>query len=167
MRVTDQALFHDTDVLAVDEDRLVELKRRALTAPHRRYRLCLHRSSDDPVQEMIIVHCRDNYSRPHAHETASCCVVLDGALGVYVFDESGSVARVVELAARGSGKPFTLWIGPGQWHMPVCRTPQVVFYETMAGPFRRDEANRWAPWSPEEGDADAIARYLAGLGVAR
>jgi hypothetical protein len=42
----------------------------------------------------------------------------------------------------------------------VCRSEQLVFYETLEGPFERDRVNIWAPWSPEENDPEGIARYL-------
>lgn len=165
MRDSDQALFHDGELLVVDEQMIALLKRRALGAPHRRFRLCLHQSQDEAVQEMLVVHCRDNYSRPHAHPIPSSMLVLEGALTVFTFTDDGAVDRRIELGPRGSGKPFCLRLEAGVWHMPVCRTPQLVFYETMAGPFRRDAVNLWAPWSPDEDDADGITAYLAGLRV--
>ena len=48
--------------------------------------------------------------------------------------------------------------------MPVCRSEQVVFYETLEGPFDRERVNAWAPWSPAEDDPRAIERYLVSLG---
>lgn len=166
MRDSDQALFNDGEVLVVDEELIAELKRRAVAAPHRRFRLCLHQSQEEAVQEMLVVHCRGNYSRPHAHPIPSSMLVLEGALTVYTFADDGAVLRRIELAARGSGKPCVLRLEAGVWHMPVCRTPQIVFFETMAGPFRRDDINRWAPWSPAEDDTAGIPRYLAAFGVA-
>jgi len=168
MRESNQALFNTEDVLRVDEALIVELKRRALSAPSRRYRLCLHQSPDELVQEMIVVHCRDNYSRPHHHPTtASSMMILEGELAVFLFDDAGRVTERVDMGPRESGKPFTLRLAPQVWHMPVCRSSQLVFYETMTGPFRRDAINAWAPWSPAEDDEAGIAAYLAGLGIAR
>jgi len=168
MRESNQALFNTDDVLVVDQAMVNYLKRRALDAPTRRFRLCLHQSADELVQEMIVVHCRENYSRPHHHpETASSMMILEGELTVFLFDDRGEVTRRLELGARDTGKPFTLRLAPKVWHMPVCRSPQLVFYETMTGPFRRDAINAWAPWSPAEDDADGIADYLARLGIVR
>lgn len=164
MRESNQALFNVDSILAVDEEMITLLKERALTAPHRRYRLCLHTSVDEVVQEMIVVHCRGNYSRPHAHPFASSMLILEGALSMYFFDDAGQVVRTVEMGPRGSGKPYALRIGPREWHMPVCRTPQLVFYETMPGPFDRDAVNLWSPWSPPEEDQAAVAAYLQPFG---
>ena len=74
--------------------------------------------------------------------------------------------RRVELGHKDSGKPFMLTVGAHVWHMPVCTSAQIVFYETQAGPFERDRVNVWAAWSPREDDAGAIARYLKSLGFA-
>ena len=168
MRESDQAFFNTDDVLQVDDAMIATLKERALTAPHKRFRLCLHQSPDEQVQEMIVVHCRDNYSRPHHHpDTASSMMILEGELSVFLFDDDGNVTGKLELGPRESGKPFTLRVEAGVWHMPVCRTEQLVFYETMTGPFRRDAVNAWAPWSPAEDDAVGIETYLAGLGISR
>lgn len=165
MRESNQAFFNTDDVLAVDEQMLEVLKRRALSAPHRRFRLCLHRSESDAVQEMLVVHCRGNYSRPHAHPQPSSMTILEGALTMFLFDADGAPRRTIEMGPRGSGKPFCLQLDAGVWHMPVCRTPQLVFYETMAGPFVRDDVNLWAPWSPGEDDPLAIRAYLESFGV--
>lgn len=165
MRDSEHALFNEGDVLVVDADLVAQLKRRALTAPHRRFRLCLHQSEAEAVQEMLVVHCRDNYSRPHAHPIPSSLLVLEGALTVFLFAADGAVLRRIELGESASGKPFCLRLEAGVWHMPVCRTPQIVFYETMTGPFRRDDINQWAPWSPAEDDPDGIEAFLAGFGV--
>jgi glucose-6-phosphate isomerase len=162
---SNHALFNTGSVLAIDGKMVEYLKQRAHTAPTRRFRLCLHHSAEEAVQEMLIVHCRDNYSRPHRHSTPSSCTILEGELWVFLFDDRGNVVRRIELGARDSGLPFSLRLEAGVWHMPVCRSEQLVFYETMTGPFRRESANDWAPWSPAEDDIEAIVRYLRHLGV--
>jgi glucose-6-phosphate isomerase len=166
VRESDVALFNTDAVLAVDDDLIQYLKKRARTAPSRRFRICLHQSAEEAVQEMIVVHCRENYSRPHRHAAATSCLIIEGDLTVVLFDDDGRETRRIELGTRDSGKPFTLRLGPDIWHMPVCRSEQLVFYETLEGPFERERVNVWAPWSPNEDDAEGIARYLRSLGFA-
>jgi len=161
------ALFNTEDVLAVDGAMIESLKASAETSPTRRFRLCLHRSTDEPVQEMVVVHCRDNYSRPHAHGAPLTYLVLEGRLRVLLFDDGGKVTRAIDLLPFGAGGDFVLRIEAGRWYMPVCLTPQVIFYERKTGVFRRDESNLWAPWSPAEDDASGIAAFRDRLGVPR
>jgi glucose-6-phosphate isomerase len=167
LRAAQQALFNTGNVLDVDRELVEHLKGEARRSPTRRFRLCLHHSPDDVVQEMIIVHCRDNYSRPHRHPVATTVVILEGELTVLVFDGDGRVEQTIELGPLGSGKPFSLRLEGAVWHMPICRSEQLVFFETMQGPFRRDDANQWAPWSPAEDDAGGIEAYFRRLGVDR
>lgn len=161
----DQALFNRASLLSVDGTRIAELKTRALTSPTRRFRLCLHATPEDAVQEMIVVHCRDNYSRPHTHPVAVSILLLEGALDILLFDDEGNVAERIELRPFGQDRPFVAHLKPGRWYMPVCRSPQAVFYEAKAGPFCPDETNRWAPWSPAEDDPAGIANYRRTLGL--
>lgn len=165
MNHTDRAIHNDLPVFQVDRvliDQVTEFARASSTG---RYRLCLHRSPDDLVQEMLVVHCYDNYSRPHRHPThiASTRVVLVGAVAIYLFDDDAQIQETIELEAFGGQPPFALRIEGGRWYMPVCRSRVALWFEVMAGPFRRDEVNEWAPWSPAEDDQEGIATFLARL----
>jgi cupin fold WbuC family metalloprotein len=164
MREADGALFNTDTVLTIDGFLVEELKARARRSPRRRYRLCLHHATDDAVQEMIVVHCRGTYARPHSHGTPLTYLLLDGELRVLFFDDAGAVTDSVDLGPFGSAKPFALRIAPGRWYMPVCLTPQAVVFESKAGPFRRDASNIWAPWSPAEDDPAGIDAYRRHLG---
>jgi len=165
MKKADGALFNTAAVVTVDARLVDKLKAQARSAPSRRFRLCLHASTADQTQEMIVVHCRDNYSRPHAHRSPLTYMIIEGRMRVLLFDDAGKVTQRIDLAAFSSGNAFALHIEPERWYMPVCLTEQVVFYETKWGPFRRETTNSWAPWSPAEHDAAAIAAYRRSLGV--
>ena len=162
---TNEALFNTQALLQVDGTMIERLKALAERSPTLRFRLCLHRSTEDAVQEMIVVHCRHNYSRPNAHSVPLTYLVLEGTLRVLFFNDEGAVRSSTDLGPFVGGKPFALRIEPGHWYMPICISQQVVFFETQAGPFRRDVMNRWAPWSPAEDDAAGIAAYRRRLGL--
>jgi len=166
VRETPQALFNDDELVVVDQLLIERLKQGARQAPTRRFRLCLHQSTADLVQEMIIVHCRDNYSRPHQHpDTATSLLVVEGAIAFFLFDADGRVTETIHLGPPGGRSPCALRLAAKRWHMPVCTSDVVVFYETMTGPFQRETINVWAPWSPEEHDAAGIAAYRQQLGI--
>jgi len=135
MRETDGAIFNTEPVLAVDRDMIEHLKERARCSPTRRYRLCLHHSTADPIQQMIVVHCRGNDSRPHRHPAASMSyTMIEGEMSVVLFDGQGNETQHIELAAPGTGKNVCLRLGPGIMYVPVCESETAVFHETLSSP---------------------------------
>ena len=166
MREEKDALFNTEDAFPVDEQLIDELKQRAAASPTGRFRLCLHQSTDEVVQDMLIVHCRENYSRPHRHpESAVSLKIIEGELAVLLFDDQGEVTRTMELGPHGGGKAVCVRLAPGVWYATLCRSEMVVFYETKQGPFVRDRSNNWAPWSPAEDDPSGIAAFQARIGI--
>ncbi|MDP6525908.1 MAG: WbuC family cupin fold metalloprotein [Kiritimatiellia bacterium] len=166
MREGKEAIFNTEALLEIDGTMIEELKRLARKSPTFRYRLCLHHSVDDPFQEMIIVHCLGNYSRPHYHpDVTVSMLVLEGALTVFMFDSHGNVTGSTKLAPLGKGKPFCLRIDRGISYVPVCRSDIVVFYEALSGPNRDGEANSFPDWSPLESDSAGIAALRERLGI--
>lgn len=152
-------VFHiDQDVAVVGEEWLARLKGAAASSPLRRARLCLHRSSDDLVQEMVIALCRDVLFRPHRHAAKSESFhIIEGELDVLIFDDEGRTVRAVPMGPPGSGRMFCYRLCVPAWHAVLPQTPQVIFHETTTGPFRAQESE-FAPWAPTE--AVALRRFL-------
>ncbi len=146
MRETDGAIFNTEPVLAVDRDMVEQLKQRARRSPTLRYRLCLHHSTADPIQQMIVVHCRGNDSRAHCHPVAAMSyTMIEGEMSVLLFDDEGNETQRVELAPPGTGKNVCLRLGPGIMYMPVCESETVVFHETLSSPNPDGSATVYAP----------------------
>ena len=73
-----EVLYPEEDVVIVTAADLDELKQLALQNPRRRVRLCAHRSPQDHLHEMFIVHTSNCYVRPHKHlGKAESMTVLD------------------------------------------------------------------------------------------
>ncbi|MBM4022452.1 MAG: cupin fold metalloprotein, WbuC family [Planctomycetes bacterium] len=64
------AIVADAGKVAVGRDLVEMVKTRARGAPLRRFRDCLHRTTDDPLQEMVICVTRGSYFPPHRHPKA-------------------------------------------------------------------------------------------------
>lgn len=164
MREEPQALFNTDGVFPVDRELIETVKRRAESSPTRRYRLCLHRSAEDPVQQMFIAFCRDSYVRPLSHPDASMSyLVLEGEMTVYVFDDTGQVVRSIDLATGNADAALSLYLAPGTRYMPRFRSDIVLVCETMTGSYRKDEVNIHPNWAPGERDAEGIAALFARL----
>jgi cupin fold WbuC family metalloprotein len=151
-----EVLYLDEEVVAVDRSDLDELKRLALLNPRQRVRLCTHRSPDDPLHEMFIVHTRDCYVRPHKHLGKSeSMTVLEGIVDVVLFDDDGAIRDVVRMGAPGTGRVFYQRLSDPIYHTLIIRSEFLVFQETTGGPFLR-ENTVFPEWAPvEQGTAPA------------
>ncbi len=93
------------DIVVVNAETLQTLKELAATAPLKRSRLCLHRTSEDPIQEMVIAFARDSYVRVHRHRNKSESFhILAGSLEVVFFDDEGRETRRIQLGEPGTGR---------------------------------------------------------------
>jgi len=150
-------------VVLVDAADIARLKQEAARNARRRIRLCAHPGVDDRLHEMLIVHTRDTYVRPHKHLGKSESFhVIEGDVDVVIFDDEGGVTDFIPMGAFASGRPFFYRIADPLFHTLRVRSDVLVFHETTGGPFRRDDTV-FAPWAPEDGDAAAVTRFLADL----
>lgn len=166
MRDADGALFNTDEVFTAGQELVELVKRRALASREQCFRACLHRSTDEPVQEMIVASGRTATRPPHRHPgRTETHLILEGDVTVLLFDPTGAVTRRTDMGPPASGRPFCLRIGPDCWHMIVFKSDVVVYYEMMTGPYVADGTNVWADWGPARDDAGGIDAYLGGLGV--
>lgn len=144
-------VFRTTDeVVEIGSGWLGTLKQAAEQSPLRRARVCLHVENDSAVQEMILVLCQDVLFRPHRHlNKTESFHIIEGELDVIVFDPDGKPIRTLRMGPPGSGRTFCYRLNSSLYHALLPRTPFVVFHETTAGPFRKDDA-QFADWAPED-----------------
>lgn len=136
-----------------------ELRAAAIGSPSGRKRICLHRSTDDGLHEMLIALRRDVYYPPHRH--ANCeesYFMVDGEAVLHVFSQSGGLAAKLELGAMGLGKALFARLPKGAFHCLIVRSEVCVFLETKIGPMS-EQGNEPAPfpgpgpWAGEDGGA--------------
>jgi cupin fold WbuC family metalloprotein len=158
-----EVLYAADAIVTVDRTAIEALKRAALANPRHRIRLCAHRGVADHLHEMLIVHTRDTYVRPHRHlEKCESFHVIEGDVDVVIFDEHGAVTGVIGMGSIQSGRRFFYRIADPLYHTLLVRSDVLVFHETTLGPFRREQTV-FAPWAPEDGDGPAVRQYLAEL----
>jgi len=149
-----EVLYPEEDVVVIAAADLQELKRLALLNPRQRVRLCAHRSPNDRLHEMFIVHTRDCYVRPHKHlGKAESMAILEGEADVVLFHEDGSIRQIIPMGAPDSEKVFYQRLSEPIYHSLIIRTEFLVFHESTEGPFLR-ENTIFPDWAPaEQGDA--------------
>lgn len=147
----------------LDKSDIDALVRQALASPRHRMRVCTHRSPDDSLHEMLIVHTRDAYVRPHKHLAKSESFhVVQGEMDVVVFDPHGNVTDVMRLGDYRSGRTFYYRMHEPMFHTLMIRSDVVVFHEITGGPFRPEDTI-FAPWEPALDDVAAQQSFRRRL----
>lgn len=162
-KLNDEVLYPDESPVVLDGAFLEELKRRADANPRRRVRLCAHRDPAEPIHEMMIVHSRMTYVRPHQHRTRiESFQVLEGEADLVLFDERGGVARVIRMGPPASGRPFYYRLSEPIFHTLLIYSPHLVFKEVTNGPFNPKDTV-FPDWAPDESRPADVEAYLRGL----
>lgn len=156
--------YNEESILEVGEDWVSRLKSEAQLSPRRRARLCLHRGSQDSVQEMLIVFCRDALVRPHRSlDKSESFHVVAGELRVLIFDDNGRVAQTFDMGPPGSGKTFMCRFASGPWYTYIPLSEFIAVHETARGPFLSSDTV-FPNWAPEEGpELKAFLTEVAGI----
>ena len=162
-RVADE-VFHATtasvDLDLMDLGNLVSL---AEGVGRERLRFCAHRSRDDFLHEMFIVHPRGAYVRPHKHIGKSeSTLILEGEIDYFEFDLDGKINQVTRMGDLHSRKSFYKRIGESTYHSFLIRSERVVFLEVTQGPFQKSDTFL-APWSPAEEKVEDARAFLKNL----
>jgi cupin fold WbuC family metalloprotein len=156
-------LYSDDALTKVDRSEIAHFKRLSSANPRRRVRLCAHSSPDDRLHEMLIVHERGAYVRPHKHPGKSESThIIEGMVDIVVFADDGRITDVLQVGDYASGRTFYYRMAAPAFHTLLIRSDVLVFHETTNGPFDRADTV-FAPWAPPDDDADAVARYIADL----
>jgi cupin fold WbuC family metalloprotein len=158
---SEAVLFADTPLSTLNREDIEWLKARAARTARQRIRICTHLDSDQLLHEMMIVHTRDTYVRPHKHLNKSESFhVITGEAGVILFDESGAVCEAIRMGEYASGNRFYYRLSESRYHTLLIRSEVLIFHEVTTGPFQRQDTV-FPAWAPEEGQVDLRREFLA------
>lgn len=157
---------NDQDIIMVDSKIISMLKREAMTDPLKRARFCLHMNNLDTVHQMIIVHHKDTYVRPHKHiNKIESFHIIEGILDIIFFNNSGDIVKAITLSSNPN-KSFIYRLSSSKWHMVIPKTRFVVFHEITAGPFVKDDCI-FPDWAPSESESDKIDEFKKKMKLLR
>jgi cupin fold WbuC family metalloprotein len=156
-----EVYYSDAAIVTADDGVIAELKRIAAKNPRLRSRLCTHPDPSSPLHEMLIVHHRDAYIRPHKHlGKPESFHVIEGTARVVIFEDDGKLRDVLDMAPYGHGKLCYYRMPDEVFHSILITSEWLVFHETTAGPF--DPSRTAFPdWAPDGSDAEAVADYVS------
>ena len=158
-----EVLYPDEQIVKVDQQDIAFLKEQASHNPRQRIRLCAHRDVADTLHEMLIIHAKNTYVRPHKHVGKSESFhVIEGIVDVVLFDEAGAVTDVIKMGEYASGRRFYYRISDPLYHTLLIRSEVLVFHETTNGPFKREDMI-FAAWAPDENDQAARDSFINHL----
>ncbi len=159
-KINDEVYYTADGITLVGPEEIAFLKARAAETPRRRTRLCTHPSPDSGLHEMLIVHGRDAYVRPHRHlGKPESLHVMEGRATAIFFDDQGTPRRRVPI---GDDACRYYRIDDAVFHSLLIESDWLVFHEVTAGPF--DPAKtEWAAWSPDGKNEAEAQRYIDGL----
>lgn len=158
-----EVIYSDLEIVTAAREDMLHLQGLASENPRRRVRLCAHRSPEDSLHEMLIIHERDAYVRPHKHpRKIESMHVISGQVDVVIFDELGTVTRIIEMGDYASGLVFYYRMDRPVFHTLIIRSDVLVFHETTDGPFAAG-ASVFPDWAPDGSDIVLAKRYIQDL----
>jgi len=162
-QINEEVLYAEDDIVKVDGRDIESLKDQAIRNKRKRIRLCAHQGVDNKVHEMLIVHTKDTYVRPHKHLNKSESFhIIEGSADVVIFDVDGNILEVIPMGDSLSGKIFFYRMNSSQYHTLKIDSDYLVFHEITSGPF--DPADTvFAVWAPDEHDLLAVERFKKRL----
>jgi glucose-6-phosphate isomerase len=165
IKISPEAKQNSKEIIEVNRDTVNYLKQQASNSPRGRYRLCLHRSNDHPINEMVIIGNQTTYFRPHRHPKGrdESYYIIEGRMVVFIFDDNGNVVRMLDMGEYQSGLTVLYRLCSNLWHLPVSLTERVVYHEVLTGPFKKEDTVEYASWSPHESDANSVLLFMKEL----
>ena len=162
-KFNDEVYYSDDEIIKLSQKDIADFKTKAVANERERARLCSHRDVDDTLHEMVIIHTKGTYVRPHKHvHKSESFHVIEGRVDVIIYDESGNIANVIEMGNYASGLYFYYRLNDPLYHTLLIHSDFLVFHETTNGPFIR-ENTIFAPWAPEEKNTAAVKKFMDEL----
>ena len=158
--VNDEVLYTNELITTVSQTDIDLLIYFAEKNSRKRIRLCAHPNTKDRLHEMIIVHAKGAYVRPHKHPGKSESFhIIAGTLKVIVFDDKGDKTEEIVMSGIKSNSIFYYRLSESMFHTVIPISEWVVFHEVTNGPFDRSETI-FAPWSPGEEEYEKQQHFL-------
>ena len=158
-KFNEEVFFADDEIVKLGYQDIDFLKEKAQNNERKRVRLCAHKEVKDTLHEMLIIHMKDTYVRPHKHlHKSESLYVIEGEASAVMFDEAGHIVEVIRIGDYRSGHRFYYRISAPVYHTLLISTEFFVFHETTNGPFNKTDTV-FAPWAPEENDSGNVIGY--------
>lgn len=148
----------------IDRELIDRVADEARKSPRKRMNYNFHRSTDEAVNRLLNVMHRGSYLPVHRHlspDRSESIVVIQGRVGVTIYDDSGAEIESRIVAADGDCVGFD--IEAGVWHGLVVLEDNTVIFEIKQGPFAPIVESNLASWTPRVDDTEAVEKFIKEL----
>ncbi len=161
----EEVVFADDKIVKVGAEDVAFLKEKAMGNKRRRMRLCTHQSIEDKVHEMLILHEKDTYVRPHKHLNKSESFhIIEGIGDIILFNEEGCISEIIRMGDYSSAYKFYYRISAPYYHTLLIRSEFLIFHETTNGPFKRSDTI-FPSWAPDEEDGVGQKSFMKQMAI--
>ena len=141
-----QACFNDNPIFEVTRRDIGNIKKEAKNSSTGRYRICMHQSTDDTVQEMLIAMTKESRLIPHGRiNKPRTYAIVEGEVHVVLFSESGEELYTVNL---NENNVTYVRISIDHYILPIVKSDMAVLHEIIEGPFEGND--QYATWFNDE-----------------
>ena len=143
---------------SIDQDLFDRIALQAKGHPRLRVNHNFH-DAQDLVQRFLNVLQPGTYVRPHRHRRNGsgtgfeCFLVLQGSIGLLLFNGQGDIQRQLHLSAAGPIRGIE--VEQDQFHTLVALEADSVIFELKQGPYQPSQDKEFLSGCPEEGTAEA------------
>lgn len=147
--LNDEVLFASEHVRTFSASDVEWLRQKAQASPHGKMRICLHRTSDDTMHEMLVALRRDVVYPPHrCNLSEETHFIVEGAALLHIYYNDGTLKESFSMGTVTSGKISYVRIPAGTYHSFTVLSEVCVYLETKLGPFS-EQKNEIADFAPK------------------
>jgi len=158
--ISDEVSVQTSDLSELNKINIQHLIQKAENIESKKYRLCIHENSREPVHEMFIIHPKNMYVRPHKHINKSeSMLVLSGEADYIIYDNKGKIIDIIPLGDYNSDKRFYINIKKSLYHSIKINSEWLVFLEITKGPFNRADTI-FPIWAPDINNEKAVKQFM-------
>ena len=145
----------------IDQKLFAQVAAEARQHPRLRLNHNFHREQD-PVQRFLNVLQTGTYVRPHRHRRNDsgtgfeCFLVLQGAIGLLLFNTEGEIQQQLHLNANGP--THGIEVAEDQFHTLVALETDSVIFELKQGPYQPTQDKDFLCRFPQEGTEEAATQ---------
>lgn len=137
----------------------------AKKSKNKRYRISLHNSKKDLIQESIIFANGFSYIAPHKHpkNKTESYHIIRGQLNIYLLNNKGQIIKKIILknSKKKSKKFFQIYkLLESVYHLIIPRSKYTIWHEVTSGPFIKDSKKfmKIAKFSPSPNSKISFAK---------